>query len=273
MCAQVDCQVLADKRCSHEPHPPSLWPVPLPESPRGLARFPLSPWSLMRLLLQGGRRGLELECETSSLPGSRGRYHHSPRRFRHVSGASAVSGPSHIFQNAFSIISWAWTFCSCCKTASKLRTIFASFARGYWDHRLPEAGTNAFLLSAGASGPSFPVKPQQCANQSRFVHFYLSRKLLFQLKKKKNHIRIKLSPSHFVSNYFLQPSSFLEAERKQLGGVRSLAQDTGGGCVPFCLASARLSVNNAAWQDSSSPLALLLTLSAPLADIILDGFK
>lgn len=213
MCAQVDCQVLADKRCSQEPHllpcgltlspsPPGAWP--------DFRSHPEVWWgSSCRGVAGGGQGGgvLELECETSSLPGPRGRYHHSPRRFRHVSCASAVSGPSYIFQNAFSIISWAWTFCSCCKTASKLRTIFASLTLGYWDHRLPDAGTNAFLLSAGVSRNSFPVKPQQCANQSRFVRFYLSRKLLFQLKKK-NHVRIKLSPSHLVSNYFLQPFLF-----------------------------------------------------------------
>lgn len=187
------------------PSPPGAWPDfrSHPEVWGGSCR-------------RGGCGGLQLECETSSLPGPRGRYHHSPRRFRHVSCASAVSGPSYIFQNAFSIISWAWTLCSCCKTASKLRTIFASFTRGYWDHRLPEARTNAFLLSAGVSRTSFPVKPLQCANQSQFVHFYLSRKLLFQLKK--NHVRIKLSPSHLVSTYFLSRSSFLEAERKQFGG-------------------------------------------------------
>lgn len=35
----------------------------------------------------------------------------------------------------------------CCKTASKLRTLFASFPQGSWDHSLPGAGANIFFLS------------------------------------------------------------------------------------------------------------------------------
>lgn len=189
------------RRCSQEPHPPSWGPVPCLGPPGAWPDFRSHPGVWWGSCWRGALVGLG--CETSSLPSPRGCYHHSPRCFHHISCASAVSGPSYIFQNVFSIISWAWTFCSCCKTASKLRTISASFTRGYWDHRLPEAGTNAFLLSAGESQPSFPVKPQQFANQRWFVHFHLSRDLLFQLKK--NHVRIKLSPHNLASGYLLQP--------------------------------------------------------------------
>lgn len=59
-------------------------------------------------------------------------------------------------------------------------TLFTSPPRGYWDHSLPGAGANARLLSGGERRPSLPVKPQQLANQSGPVSFYLSRDLLFQ---------------------------------------------------------------------------------------------
>lgn len=171
--------------------------------------------------------------------------HHAASR--HISCANAVSSPSYFFQNVFSIISWAWTFARAAKrhpswepsSQVSLRVTGTTDFQG-WQQ-------TAFLLSVGERWPSFPVKPQQFANQSGWMCFYLSKDLLSQFKKIIQELN---SPSPFSIRLFCAaiPPFSRAGRRQQEPGVWFSAQVVG---VSLCLASAQLSVNNASWQDFS----------------------
>lgn len=113
------------RRCSRGPHPPSSWPV--------LCLGPSGTW-------HGQISALRLQSDRAPAAGAAGcgvrpapclaavtviSTQHAVSR--HISCANAVSSPSDVFAKCLQHHFLSLNICSCCKTTSKLRTLFASF--------------------------------------------------------------------------------------------------------------------------------------------------
>lgn len=106
------------RRCSQGPRPPSSWSVPSSGPSRAWPDFRSHPAFC---------QAPQARCSEPPTAGTQARLWQAlclasgalittqHAASRHASCASAVSSPSDIFQNVFSIISWVWTFARAAK--------------------------------------------------------------------------------------------------------------------------------------------------------------